>query len=77
MSKLFPACLSFMLLGAPPRDPAVGSGIFGDPLLLSGHLATLAFPQAGHSPSGAVVTGKSKVTIVGDAWMCPWVGWLT
>lgn len=45
----------------------VGSGIFGAPLLLSGHLATLALPQAGPSPSGAVVRGNSKVTIVGDA----------
>lgn len=56
-----------MLLETLLRDPVVGSGIFGDPLLLSGHLAALALSQAGPSPSGAVVRGNSKVAIVGDA----------
>lgn len=66
-SELFPAYLSSVLLETLPRDPVVGSGIFGDPLLLSGHLASLALSQAGPSPSGAVVMGHSKVAHVGDA----------
>lgn len=66
-SELFPAYLCSVLLETLPRDPVLESGIFGDALLLSGHLVTLALPQAAPSPSGAVVMGQSKVAIAGDA----------
>lgn len=66
-SELFPAYLSSVLLETLLRNPVVGSRIFGNPLLLSVHLATLALPQAGSSPSGSVFMGQSKVTIAGDA----------
>lgn len=51
-----------VLLETLPRDPVVD---IWRSLLLSGHLATLALPQAGPSLCG--VMEKSQVSIAGDA----------